>query len=48
MCYRFDFYEQTNNSIAYKEECDDIPELDIDFLNLPYLEVVHEKKPHKQ
>ena len=45
--YRFDFYEQTNNSITCKEDCDCIPELDIDFLNMPFLEVVHEKKPHK-
>jgi len=36
--YRFDFYEQSNNSIAYKEDVDNIPELDIDFLNPPYLE----------
>jgi len=44
--YRFDFYEQSNNSITYKESLDNMPELDIDFLTLPHLKEIHEHKTH--
>ena len=29
--YRFDFYEQSDNSIAYKDDFDNSPELDINY-----------------
>jgi len=44
--YRFDFYEQSDNSIAYKDDFDNCPELDIDFENVTF-EPLMEKKPAK-
>jgi len=42
--YRFDFYEQTNNSIAYKDDFDNCPELDLDFGEV-CLKELRESKP---
>jgi hypothetical protein len=45
--YTFDFYEQSDNSLAFKEDVDNMPELDVNFLDLPRVEQIEEVARYK-
>ena len=44
--YRFDYYRTTSNEISWKEDCDRLPEFDLDFKHT-HVETLSEKKPYK-
>jgi len=45
--YTFDFYEQSDNSLAFKEDVDHMPELHVNFLDLPRVEPIEEAARYK-